>query len=287
MKMAKRINFSLVELLTVISIIAVLSSLLVPAMRKTIRLSNNKVCKNNIKQIVTGTIIYSEDNNDYYPHDSNNMFRPNPQSIALLLPENWEDRSEHFDLRPLINPYFGDDLNGLFHCPLGPPSWTDNSIEQASDLNYQLIGGTPARMKIPYSLFFGNFETEISTSWTVTENMTRTGTRFTLGASAGKGEGRSFGIITADFLFRKTGHLKGTHPSPSNRSFQENEFTNSNLNWRTELPFETDANFGIDDGSVQYYKNLSAFDGYDDETRMFRTGRHDRTAFLLPVEFAK
>jgi prepilin-type N-terminal cleavage/methylation domain-containing protein len=59
--------FSLVELLIVISILAVLMSLLTPTLRKSIYYANALQCKENLKSISLGVLLYSEDNNDYYP----------------------------------------------------------------------------------------------------------------------------------------------------------------------------------------------------------------------------
>lgn len=60
-----RERFTLVELLVVIGIIALLSSLLLPALNQARRVSKAMVCANNLKQIGTAAAMYLSDNNDY------------------------------------------------------------------------------------------------------------------------------------------------------------------------------------------------------------------------------
>lgn len=60
-------NFSLIELLIVVSILAILVGLLLPALFKA-RMSAHQVqCLSNMKQLATAFQSYLGDNNDYYP----------------------------------------------------------------------------------------------------------------------------------------------------------------------------------------------------------------------------
>jgi prepilin-type N-terminal cleavage/methylation domain-containing protein/prepilin-type processing-associated H-X9-DG protein len=76
MKMAKskfnsiKVNgqgFTLVELLVVISIIATLLAVLMPALNKAREQAKKVVCTSNIKNIGLGTSFYTSDNDGYYP----------------------------------------------------------------------------------------------------------------------------------------------------------------------------------------------------------------------------
>lgn len=60
-------GFTLVELLVVIAIIALLLSLLMPALGKVRNQAKEQVCKANLKQFGIGMEVYAENNRDQYP----------------------------------------------------------------------------------------------------------------------------------------------------------------------------------------------------------------------------
>ena len=65
---SKEAKFTLIELLVVIAIIGILASMLMPSLSEARKKAKISVEVNNRKQLYAATMMYSDNNNDFYPY---------------------------------------------------------------------------------------------------------------------------------------------------------------------------------------------------------------------------
>jgi prepilin-type N-terminal cleavage/methylation domain-containing protein len=143
-------GFTLVELLVVIGIIALLISILLPALNAAKERANRVKCASNIRQIGQGLMLYANDNKGNYPRVRYNA----NAGITCFTGANTTD--------PFVGPDPNDQTAAMFllirNCDLNPEVFVCPSSNQDKDT----LGGTTA---INRSNFFPANGTTLSYSF--------------------------------------------------------------------------------------------------------------------------
>lgn len=99
-------GFSLIEVLVVIAVLAILTSILIPALRRVREKARETLCQSNLRTLAQGIEMYASDNNGFMPINSDspaeatnkiwNGTRQAPNGLGILYPGYLEDLSVFF-----------------------------------------------------------------------------------------------------------------------------------------------------------------------------------------------
>lgn len=129
---ASRSGFTLVELLVVIGIIALLISILLPAMNSARRQAASAACLSNARQLMAATLMYANENKNTLPDATfdnmpslgnvpNSAYSPRGRELPEWSPITFFDRQTY--VRPFVGSLLKKFIGGkadAFRCPNAP-----------------------------------------------------------------------------------------------------------------------------------------------------------------------
>ena len=156
--MDERKTFTLIELLIVITIIAILAALLLPALSRAKESARRTMCLSNMRQVGMMAFIYSEENNTSFPMDGRNN-----QPFFSPVRDGWGPNAQfgpHFLRGDLYRDFNLADT--VYHCP-------SNEVQYNTTRNpsHGALGLNDYRRGFLFLWNGGKTEAGIERDWTI------------------------------------------------------------------------------------------------------------------------
>lgn len=169
--MQKRKNFTLIELLITIAIIAILAAMLLPTLQKAQEKAQKVKCLNNLKQIGTGIYNYSVDYNGFAPLLKSNDYEGNWTKASYLSYNQYTGQDWQLGAlaRVLVEPEYvsikilecpGARRSGVYANPAGGSMWYNTSLYKKPSNNHWIASSyliRPTALKNVISLYSSDY----------------------------------------------------------------------------------------------------------------------------------
>lgn len=134
---SSRSGFTLVELLTVMTIIAIIAALLFPVLSQAREGARKSTCLSNLRQLGNAIALYQADYDGLYPYGLDGLDRSYADPVDIF-PEPYAAEARKMgDVRVLLHPYVHS--AELFRCP------SEHPLPSALNFNrslYELYGSS-------------------------------------------------------------------------------------------------------------------------------------------------
>ncbi len=129
--------FTLVELLVVLAIIGILMAMLLPSLSGARRQARQLVCRNNLRALFTGVLMYSQDHHDHVPY---------LEELSI------DDDPFDPELRTAVGTALGEYVEpGSWQCPAAVAGFPTNGARGSWTITYSFRTAGPRGGSMPYS----------------------------------------------------------------------------------------------------------------------------------------